>query len=1159
MLLGSLLVRGNNHCIYQFDVSGVDSSSAMSLHLYARSYNAMQFMCNPEASEDDSYLDDRAVTIGIGKVSVQTKKYIDENGKSKKCAVNSDLFCRLAALVRYVKSHCFVQNEEGYTGLMLASGEFEISTSTKYIIPFEMKKEILATVTLCFGAVTNLHIKTDDFELRLDEDENAQQELFPQIKDAWTSGIKLNEEYLGFPLKPVKIEEVQSNNGMYTCIEDIVKAHPEKELSWLLKRDYRIVDDDNLEEICNYIMNWDGYVYYDTETTGLNINFKSREGQADQCVGIVLSVKDGESFYFPMQMKAIKNLCGGDHYYFMERYMRPILEGKKLVAHNMSFDWKVAYIYDINANIVADTMAIIRLTLGAAKSNYPMGLKENAKLLLHRDSLELSDLVIDNSWGESDIKFWDLPYELVRLYACADTDNTKGLHDYAINTDLLNQYNARKINEIEVAFSFAVAYQEFYGHRIDVRNMEQVRKEVGAEQDKYMKLMVDLVGHEFNPNSPKQLQQVMYDELEYPKQISRKSGRVSTDKEALQKLAEITDIEDNIKYPFCKWLLKYREAEGVRKIIDKFPEHATEDGYVFSSVMQYGTETGRVSINKPNYQSYNDPIKKNVIPRPGFWAFDTDYSSVEYRVLGNMVRNKNIMENFKDPDFDYHTYQAAHMYGVPYASVTKKLRKAAKGINFGLPYGMGDESLGVRVFGEATPENTRKAASLRTAYFKGQEDIRDWFEYHRDRGVHEGFTETYFGRRRYYDKSKFSDGAIRRQAGNQVIQGTAADIYKTAVGRVFKRICREGWLGKVLLSGFIHDELFGEVSNDINPGVFLKVLREEFEVKITNEDGTPWCPLYMGFGYGMSWYEAKSVELPIKLQWEIVENYGDNGFPNWVGDGRAFCDTIPDMLRDFEVRDISSQILSDDAQGKEIKPALNSALLDCVKTDVTSYVEGISDFCQLDYLEVESIGFDAYLELYKERLIKHLDKMVHIQNVLVDEHNIIHGDFARMPFESARFTIEEKDDKVKISYKGSETQGALDLFCMLHDIDRSKVNLLDIAEYDASASNNMATGTLLLEDDEELDERGKERLIDSRIETLGMYLDVDNGMILLQFVPEPYLGLIRSSCNAEGRGYKVRFHDLKAQKKYDCQAWISSDKVNYIQQVYLQYFKAQRR
>jgi DNA polymerase-1 len=381
--------------------------------------------------------------------------------------------------------------------------------------------------------------------------------------------------------------------------------------------------------------------------------------------------------------------------------------------------------------------------------------------------------------------------------------------------------------------------------------------------------------HEFNVNSPAQLTNVLYNEMGVPKQYSKKTGNLTTDKKTLERLAEETDVNDNPRWPIVSLLMKYRQMEGVRKIADKFPERMTPDGFLFPDVQQFGTTTGRVSIKDPNYQSYSDTIKKNIIPRPGFWMFDTDYSSIEYRVLGNMVGNKPIMKSFEDPDFDYHQYQAARMYRVPYNSVSKKMRKRAKGINFGLPYGMGDAALGETVFGERSAENTKKAAALRDAYFVGQEDIKEFFEFHRAKGVNLGYTETEFGRRRYYNKAVFNEAAIRRQAGNQVIQGTSADLYKLALGRIFKRICKEGWLGKVMLDAFVHDELLGEVSCEIDPGVFLKVLREEYEVKIVNEDGTPWCPLYMGFGYGMNWYDAKSIELPIKLQWEIVEKYGE--------------------------------------------------------------------------------------------------------------------------------------------------------------------------------------------------------------------------------------------------------------------------------------------
>lgn len=1130
------MLRGTvSYYEYKYDVRGKDNSTVMSLRLSSPLYKSLNYLGSEDDRCDDYQLTERSCNIGLSSVTVETMQLVGDNGKAKKAPINELFFCRLGALISYAKSHCYSRYSDTYSDLVSADGEFDISPLVNYKVPFPRGSEwigVFAEVSMYYGCIQSLKIDCNGFEIDI-HDDPSYVEVLPAIKNGQKKGFKYSETLLGFNAED-NIPEFVSTTGMYTTIEEVIAAHPEKNLDWLSDADYKIVTDETLVSVCEYIKGHEGYVYYDTETTGLNINFKSRIGQADQCVGIILSVKYGESFFFPMQMKNIENLCGGDHFYFMEHYMREILESKRLVAHNMSFDWKVGYIYNINCNIVMDTMAVIKLTIGAERDSYPMGLKENAKLLLGRDSLELSDFIIDNSWGETDIKFWDLPAELVRLYACADTDNTQGIMEWAIRNDIVAKYNASKVLEIEIAFSFAVAYQEFYGHLIDINNLAEVRKQVGAEQEKYMKLMVDIVGHEFNPNSSPQLIKIMYGELGIPEQISRKTGRPTTDKETLTKLAELTDLEDNIKYPFCSYLKSYREAEGVRKIVDKFPELMTNDGYLFSSVMQYGTTTGRVSINNPNYQSYNDPVKKNVIPRPGFYMFDTDYSSVEYRVLGNMVGNKKIMENFKDPDFDYHAYQAAHMYGVPYSAVTKKLRKAAKGINFGLPYGMGDESLGVRVFGEASEENTRKAAGLRSAYFKGQEDIRDWFEYHRSRGVQRGFTETYFGRRRYYHRDKYSDNAIRRQAGNHVIQGTAADIYKTAVGRMFKRICREGLLGKVLFPGFIHDELLVEVSEDINPAQWLKLAREEFEVKITNEDGSPWSPLYMGCGFGTSWYEAKSVELPIKLQWELVEKYGEQGYPDWDGNGRRFCDKIPDILRDFEVRDIRNQLLNADSQGKEIKPTLNNQIFDMCKEDSKILPDATAKY--LIDRDIESVLDEA-------DYLGYLDKNYHIQSVPRDD--------------AGNFVISFSPAK--------ETQSAIDQYCLYHSTDRSKIDIHDIEEVSASEakSGNMETFEGF-DDDEDLDDATKKLMaIDKRVTNFGMYADPYEKVLYLKNLGlGAHMTLIRGRCTEvdDGTGYSLRFRvDMPDGTSQYLQTtkplYIPYKEINFVQGVYIDYFK----
>lgn len=1130
------MLKGKISCWeHRYEVRGRDNSTVMSLRLSSPLYKSLNYLGSEDDNCDDYQLTERSCNIGLSSVTVETMQLVGDNGKAKKAPINELFFCKLGALISYAKTHCYSRYSDTYSDLVSADGEFDISPLVRYKVPYPHNSEfqgVFAEVSMYYGCIQSLKIDCNGFEIDLHEDPSYM-EVLPAIKNGQKKGFKYSESLLGFVAED-NIPEFVSTTGMYTTIEEVIAAHPEKNLDWLNDADYKIVTDETLDSICEYIKGHEGYVYYDTETTGLNINFKSRIGQADQCVGIILSVKYGESFFFPMQMKNIENLCGGDHFYFMEHYIREILESKKIVAHNMTFDWKVGYIYNINCNIVMDTMAIIKLTIGAERDNYPMGLKDNAKLLLGRDSLELSDFIVDNSWGETDIKFWDLPANLVRLYACADTDNTQGIMEWALRNDIIAKYNASKVLEIEIAFSFAVAYQEFYGHLVDINNLAEVRKQVGAEQEKYMKLMVDIVGHEFNPNSSPQLIKIMYGELGIPEQISRKTGRPTTDKETLKKLAEITDLEDNIKYPFCSYLKSYREAEGVRKIVDKFPELMTNDGYLFSAVMQYGTTTGRVSINNPNYQSYNDPVKKNVIPRPGFYMFDTDYSSVEYRVLGNMVGNKKIMENFKDPDFDYHAYQAAHMYGVPYSAVTKKLRKAAKGINFGLPYGMGDESLGVRVFGEASEENTRKAAGLRSAYFKGQEDIRDWFEHHRSKGVQMGFTETYFGRRRYYHRDKFSDNAIRRQAGNHVIQGTAADIYKTAVGRMFKRICREGLLGKVLFPGFIHDELLVEVSEDINPTQWLKLAREEFEVKITNEDGTPWSPLYMGCGFGTSWYEAKSVELPIKLQWELVEKYGEQGYPDWDGNGRHFCDKIPDILRDFEVRDIRNQLLDADSQGKEIKPTLNNQVFAMCEEDSKILPDATAKY--LVDRDIESVLDEA-------DYLGYLDKNYHIQSVPRDD--------------AGNFVISFSPAK--------ETQSAIDQYCLYHSTDRSKIDIHDIEEVSASeAKSGDAESFVGFDDDEDLDDATKKLMaIDKRVMNFGMYADPHEKVLYLKNLGMgAHMTVIRGRCTEvdDGTGYSLRFRvDMPDGTSQYLQTtkplYIPYKEINFIQGVYIDYFK----
>lgn len=1488
------MLKGYMNCLCEdgnvrhYLLTGLDSSSSLQLLVESHLYDDNEYIAFPSGLEekgvnpaDVDVKEARRVDIGLSSVKVETCRVDVEVPKPKtiNCPVNTEIFVRLGALIRYSKSKCFGANNVEYTGLKVSSDEYTPNLYQTYNIPIDNQPvggkiclqsfidredlSLLGTITLLMGEINKLSLVSPYIEIKLEEDGMNPQ--FPVLRAFTTSvskGFRQDEDYLGFKVEYAKAStnlDQGSAWGYYTKVEDIVAAHPEKNFSWLLDRNYNIVSDENLDEIITKIWDHKGIVSYDTETTGLNINFKSRIGQADQAVGIVISIEEGTSYYFPLQHKAIKNLCGGDHKYFMERYMKPILENKDLLAHNGPFDWKVAHIYGINAHIVEDTLGLLKLTIGAEKFDFRVGLKESTAVLLHRDSLELSDLLVDNSWGESDVKFWDLPYELVRLYACADTDNTLALWHYAKKADLLHKYNATRVYNIEMAFGLAVAYQEFYGHCINVEQVEQLKVDTDKGMEESFKKLIDIVGHDFNPNSSQQLMQIMYDELGYPEQINRKNNRRTSDAKALKDLAGITDIEGKPKYPLANALLEYRGYEQIRKtFIKNLDTLATEDGYIFSEVKQYGTTTGRVSIANPNYQSYNDTVKKNIVPRPGYYMTDSDYSSVEYRVLCSMAGQEEIKEAFKDPELDYHAYQAARMFQIPYEAVTKKLRKSAKGINFGLPYGMGDESLGVAIFGEESPENTREAKRLRELYFVGQEKIRDFFEEKRNYGVKNGFTETKYGRRRYYNRAKFSEKKIRRQAGNQVVQGciypdtllqtqelglvriadvagmslhvwdgkewtlgdvlysgkkqkcivkftggyqmicspihkflvrskrghdrfvecqdlatkathknphrvvvcqnevksdykytsdrsnldwygttpnsnnvfldaikdsftrgvvlgrlasdgsvgnegeasnrvvqivaeheldvydylvdamtplncnysiddvrpdrnerlahvsvysktlaneirdldirhridkrifadtemlrgflcgmfdgdggisgkaiiltqgtqenfeplmkdiqkallffgirsryreyddryvlqirtgdnerfvnsigfinhdkqmqaidlepiedehifgtclmvesveitdeyidmydvcntekgyyvadgvvthnTAADIYKIATGRLFQKICEKGWLGKVLMPAFVHDEVLCEIHESIDPMVWLKTLRECFEVKIEG-----FCPLYVGFGFGMNWYTAKSVEIPSKLQWELEAKYGDTGYPKWNDmTSKEFCDSIPDLIMDFEIREIIESITAPEHQGGIIKPAINTYLHDALGDKCPLYNKAVESLLDTDYVEGTPLPQSLVDLGFKGMYIK--------------------------------------DGKITKVSNSKDLQEALDMFCAMYGIDRSTVNQLSSSDVVKKDEGTQKSKGYTQEDfNEEYDDymQSEQRLANmilAKLTETGVYVDNAKMHLYISQAPDQYLQVIQNLCITQPNGSCYRLYLVK--------------------------------
>lgn len=939
MLEGTLYYVDSEFGTVMYSVKARDSFDGIKLYI-ENNYSDYTMMTNAQNIFDKSIDESGLVTYPYEDANTTDKRRLDikKANKYKTNIVNREFCTRIASLIRYVD----ITGKKNYnkeTGLDFTFSDTRV-----------VELEGIGTVEYKTGLVTEMHVQNKFLKLDLTTVSDSALEnnaIFKELKlkDNFGNilsttpisnvGFKLSEEFLGFPYTPPIAEAYVSTLGMYETIEEVIANNPDKNTDWILNRKYEIVSDETLEEIIAMFMAHNGFVAFDTETSGLKINFKSRTNEADQLVGVVLSIEKGTGYYFPLQHKCFKNLCDGDHFYFMDKYMRPILEKKQIITHNVSFDWKVAYIYDINLNVTYDTMIAFGVTKRYEEESFEYGLKALARNIFGLDMFDLDDFVTGSSFSDSNVAFWDLPYEIVRRYAPADADMTLSLYEYIEHHNILDKYNARRIFELEIDFAKCVAYSEFFGYHIAIEQIPQLNEEILGNMEKYKKIMFEIAGKEFNPNSPKQLVEIIYDELKIPPVENKRS----TSKDLLGVLAKEKTPDGEAKYPFIVALKKYRDNEGIYKnFLKRLPEFSTSDGFIFPRVLPLGTTTGRCSVNNPNYQSYNDAVKKKVTPREGYLHLDSDFSQIEQRVLVSMANTMfpdgkplALMTDFDDADMDYHQYQAARMFNVPYASVTKAMRQQSKGINFGLPYGMGDESLGGRIFGEKNKENTAKASVLRQKFFQGQEKIEMFFERVRGEGVRNGFTSTKFGRRRYYHKGKFTVNEIRRQAGNHVIQGTSADIYKLAVVSLFRRVCKEGWLGLVLFNTFVHDEILLEVHKSINMFKFMQIWREEFEVKIEG-----FCRLYAGVGVGKCWYDAKKQDLPPQYSDILISEYRED--MDWDEDIEGFVKHTNAGLAQYLIDRVRDYILDPESQNQVIKPAI-FGILGGVKDDIVKEIK----------------------------------------------------------------------------------------------------------------------------------------------------------------------------------------------------------------------------
>ena len=409
----------------------------------------------------------------------------------------------------------------------------------------------------------------------------------------------------------------------------------------------------------------------------------------------------------------------------------------------------------------------------------------------------------------------------------------------------MNDADKKLYRDIELPLCDVLFDMEKRGFLVDVKELEEFSKRLGAMQSEYEQRIFMQAGTEFNINSPKQLGVVLFEKMGLPSGKKTKSG-YSTSAEVLEKLRPYSEIIDDI--------LEYRQVGKLKSTYaDGLVKAADEGGRVHTSFRQALTATGRLSSTEPNLQ--NIPIKTELgrefrryfIAKDGYTLIDADYSQIELRLLAAISGDKNMIDAFRS-GYDIHTATAMKVFGVPAEGVTVPLRKRAKAINFGIVYGMGDFSLAADLH-----VSKREAAEYIASYFRTYPGVRAYLDDVVARAHKDKYVETLFGRRRYIPEisstRKPEQAFGERVAMNSPIQGTAADIIKLAMVNVAKKLKDGGFDARLVLQ--VHDELIIE-SNEKCAEDVAKLLKSEMENAVSLS-----VPLTVGIASGKTWYDAK--------------------------------------------------------------------------------------------------------------------------------------------------------------------------------------------------------------------------------------------------------------------------------------------------------------
>ena len=661
-----------------------------------------------------------------------------------------------------------------------------------------------------------------------------------QVKDANQQELEKLFEELEFKtfakriLKKDKQEQKKQNLQLDLFAEFPTEGKEEAEFSSFetLKtthHEYKLVEkEDEIKQICDYFLTKE-ILSLDTETTSLS--------PIDaELVGLSFSVKENEAFYVPVpadqgEARKIVDL------------LRPVYESEKIlkVGQNLKYDYEVLMKYDVRlAGKMFDTMLAHYVIQPELRHN----MDYLAEIYLNYKTIHIDELIGPKGKNQKNMR--DLRPQDVYEYAAEDADVTLKLKNKLEGE--LKKYGAEELfYNIEMPLMPVLAEMEMNGVTIDTQSLADTSDVLTKRMEEVEKEIYELAGAPFNIASPRQVGEVLFDKLQIVEKAKKtKTGQYVTNEEVLQSLKG--------KHKIVEAILEHR---GLKKLlgtyIDALPKLINaRTGHIHTSFNQATTATGRLSSSDPNLQNIpvrgeeGKEIRKAFIPEPGCLFFSADYSQIELRVMAHLSGDENMIEAFRE-GHDIHAATAAKIYKEEMENVTRDQRTKAKRANFGIIYG-------ITIFGlaERLEISRDEAKMLIEGYFETFPKVKEYMEKAKEQARNQGYVETQFHRRRYLADINSANATVRgfaeRNAINAPIQGTAADIIKVAMIRIYNRFRAEGIRSKMILQ--VHDELnfsvYPEEKEKVEQ-IVLEEMQNAFPMQV---------PLVADCGWGNNWLEA---------------------------------------------------------------------------------------------------------------------------------------------------------------------------------------------------------------------------------------------------------------------------------------------------------------